>query len=211
MGENAIALSSSDGSDYYCHSESMVSGHTGTNSVLRQSTERVLDLETLDAASKQEGLTAPRCKTGASLQAEEQPTIRCLLARLAWETCAVKWGYTSWNSSRKSVSANAKARMASIHTDSAMLHAHLGDVSAAAESYKASLRLMPSQGSVHYKLGVLLLQNMSLLEPAAEHFKEAIRLDAEADDHMAHVELLQTSLARADRGLSGGHNKYISL
>jgi len=57
---------------------------------LRAASEAMLDLNDVPATRK-ERRTAPRCQKTA-LSSPQGP-LRCSFARLAWEQCALKWGY----------------------------------------------------------------------------------------------------------------------
>lgn len=59
---------------------------------LREASEAMLDLNSASAPTEM-GSIAPRCRQ-AALSSSQGP-LRCSFARLAWEHCALEWGYLS--------------------------------------------------------------------------------------------------------------------
>ena len=65
-------------------------------SKLRGVTEGILDLER-EASALASKWTSPRCRHAAILDSP----VRCLLARLSWETCAHRWDRPQWAAARE--------------------------------------------------------------------------------------------------------------
>lgn len=171
--DNAVAVSDFDAD---CMGTRTSQKRLGGVNRLRKSTEQALDLQRLDQARNQ-GLTAPRCKISPSSEkTDEQSGVRCLLARVAWESCAADWGY-EWKHVRgRTTDPSARSRAVTFRSDSATLLAYFGEVKAAAKKYEEALELNPKNANLHSQYG-LLLKELGQLQEAKAHLQKAASLE----------------------------------
>eukprot|EP00927_Polykrikos_kofoidii_P011799 TRINITY_DN15041_c0_g1_i1.p1 TRINITY_DN15041_c0_g1~~TRINITY_DN15041_c0_g1_i1.p1 ORF type:complete len:633 (-),score=111.42 TRINITY_DN15041_c0_g1_i1:159-2015(-) len=155
--------------------ESLLSATSGS---LRAASLAMLDHESAPA-SLELGLRAPPCKQTIDAMGNED-RLRCSLARLAWEYCAVEWGHTEWPGRGGDAHTTTRNAYNVAHNAIAALAERNKNVAVAQAHYGASIEADPKDPEARYQLGKILMDT-GKRDDALKHMKAAVKLQPDLE------------------------------